>query len=151
MIALRKELDLAYGENPHQRAAYYSEVGAARHLLSNVEQVSGRELSFNNLNDLAAARALLEEFSLPACVIVKHANPCGCAVAASVGEAYDLALASDPVSAYGGVVVLNRPVDSELAERLAGQFVEVLLAPGIRRRRARKAAREALDAHPRQQ
>ena len=128
-VPLRKELELTYGENPHQRAAYYSEIGAPRHLLSNVEQVSGRELSFNNLNDLAAARSLLEAFSLPACVIVKHANPCGCAVAASLVEAYAKALASDPVSAYGGIVVLNRVVDEQLAARLVEQFIEVLLAP----------------------
>jgi len=131
VLPLRKERDLAYGENPHQRAAYYSEIGVPRHLLSNVEQVSGKDLSFNNLNDLAAARSLLEAFTLPACVIVKHANPCGCAVAASLGEAYAKALASDPVSAYGGIVVLNRPIDAPLAGQLAGQFVEVLLAPEI--------------------
>ncbi len=75
VVPLQKEADLAYGENPHQRAAYYSEIGAPRHLLSNVDQVAGRDLSFNNLGDLAAARSLLEAFSLPGCVIVKHANP----------------------------------------------------------------------------
>jgi phosphoribosylaminoimidazolecarboxamide formyltransferase/IMP cyclohydrolase len=125
-----KELDLPYGENPHQRAAYYSERGARRHLLSRVDQLHGRELSFNNLNDLSAARLVAREFELPACVIVKHANPCGVAVAGSIEQAYDRALASDPVSAYGGVVVLNRPVSTELGEQLAGQFVEVLFAPG---------------------
>lgn len=130
VVTLERERGLAYGENPHQEAAYYSERGARSHLLSRVEQLSGRELSFNNLNDLSAARMLAEEFELPACVIVKHANPCGCAVAGTVEEAYERALASDPVSAYGGVVVLNRPVGSPLAGRLAGQFVEVLLAPG---------------------
>ncbi len=131
VVALEKERDLAYGENPHQQAAYYVERGARRHLLSNVQQLSGRELSFNNLNDLAAARLLLEEFELPACVIVKHANPCGCAVAGTIEEAYERALASDPVSAYGGVVVLNRPVETGLGARLGEQFVEVLLAPGF--------------------
>ena len=125
-----KELDLAYGENPHQRAAYYSERGARRHLLSRVDQLHGRKLSFNNLNDLSAARLVAREFELPACVIVKHANPCGVAVAGSIEQAYEKALASDPLSAYGGVVVLNRPVSSELGERLAEQFVEVLFAPG---------------------
>ena len=125
-----KELELAYGENPHQRAAYYSERGARRHLLSRVEQLHGRKLSFNNLNDLSAARLVAREFELPACVIVKHANPCGVAVAGSIEQAYERALASDPLSAYGGVVVLNRPVSSELGERLAEQFVEVLFAPG---------------------
>ncbi len=130
VVTLEKNRGLAYGENPHQEAAYYSERGAQSHLLSRVEQLSGRELSFNNLNDLAAARTLAEEFELPACVIVKHANPCGCAVAGSIEEAYERALASDPVSAYGGVVVLTRPVGVSLAARLTDQFVEVLLAPG---------------------
>lgn len=122
--------NLAYGENPHQRAAYYAEAGARRHLLSRVDQLQGRELSYNNLNDLSAARQLVEEFTLPACVIVKHANPCGVAVAGAIEDAYARALASDPVSAYGGVVVLNRPVDAVLGARLAEQFVEVLFAPG---------------------
>ena len=126
-----KELELAYGENPHQRAAYYSERGARRHLLSRVEQLHGRELSFNNLNDLSAARLVVREFELPACVIVKHANPCGVTVAGSIEQAYERALAADPVSAYGGVIVLNRPVSEALGEKLAEQFVEVLFAPGF--------------------
>jgi phosphoribosylaminoimidazolecarboxamide formyltransferase/IMP cyclohydrolase len=125
-----KERDLAYGENPHQRAAYYAEAGVRRHLLSCVEQLGGKELSYNNLNDLSAARDLVEELVEPACVIVKHANPCGVAVADSIEDAYARALASDPVSAYGGVVVFNRPVTEELARGISEQFVEVLLAPG---------------------
>jgi phosphoribosylaminoimidazolecarboxamide formyltransferase/IMP cyclohydrolase len=125
-----KERNLAYGENPHQRAAYYAEAGARRHLLSRVEQLGGKELSYNNLNDLSAARQLVEEFTLPACVIVKHANPCGVAVAGAIEDAYPRALGSDPVSAYGGVIVLNRLVSAQLAERIAEQFVEVLFAPG---------------------
>jgi phosphoribosylaminoimidazolecarboxamide formyltransferase/IMP cyclohydrolase len=128
--AFAKERDLAYGENPHQRGAYYLEAGATRHLLSHVEQLNGRGLSYNNLNDLAAARRLADEFSAPACVIVKHANPCGAAVAESIREAYEAALAADPISAFGGVIVLNRPVPPELGARLAGHFVEVLFAPG---------------------
>jgi phosphoribosylaminoimidazolecarboxamide formyltransferase/IMP cyclohydrolase len=128
--AFEKALDLSYGENPHQRAAYYAEIGARRHLLSQVEQLHGRELSFNNLNDLNAARLCLREFELPACVIVKHANPCGVSVAGSIEHAYERALAADPVSAYGGVVALNRPVSEELADLIVGQFVEVLFAPG---------------------
>src|SRR5437763_6152865 len=128
--AFEKALDGSYGENPHQRAAYYAEIGARRHLLSQVEQLHGRELSYNNLNDLNAARLCLREFELPACVIVKHANPCGVAVAGSIENAYERALAGDPVSAYGGVVVLNRPVSDELAAMLVEQFVEVLFAPG---------------------
>jgi phosphoribosylaminoimidazolecarboxamide formyltransferase / IMP cyclohydrolase len=129
VLALDKVLDLSYGENPHQRAAYYAERGARAHLLSRAEQLHGKALSFNNLNDLSAARMLAREFTLPACVIVKHANPCGVAVGATIEEAYDKALASDPTSAYGGIVVLNREVDPTLGAKLADQFVEVLLAP----------------------
>jgi phosphoribosylaminoimidazolecarboxamide formyltransferase/IMP cyclohydrolase len=130
VVSLEKVLDLAYGENPHQRAAYYAERGVRRHLLSRVEQLHGKELSFNNLNDFSGARSLAREFVLPVSVIVKHANPCGVAVGATVEEAYDKALGSDPTSAYGGVVVLNREVELPLAEKLADQFVEVLFAPG---------------------
>jgi phosphoribosylaminoimidazolecarboxamide formyltransferase/IMP cyclohydrolase len=130
VVALEKVLDLSYGENPHQRAAYYAERRARTHLLSRVEQLHGKALSFNNLNDLSAARMLAREFALPACVIVKHANPCGVAVGATLGDAYERALASDPTSAYGGIVVLNREVDEALGEQLVEQFVEVLFAPG---------------------
>jgi phosphoribosylaminoimidazolecarboxamide formyltransferase/IMP cyclohydrolase len=130
VVSLEKSHELTYGENPHQRGAYYAERGVRRHLLSRVEQLHGKELSFNNLNDLSGARMLAREFALPACVIVKHANPCGVAVGATLEEAYDKALASDPVSAYGGVVVLNREVEPALGEKLAEQFVEVLFAPG---------------------
>ena len=131
VLAFDKQLDLAYGENPHQAGAYYAERGVRSHLLARVEQVQGRDLSFNNLNDLNAARLLLREFAVPACVIVKHANPCGVALAETVEDAYERALAADPLSAYGGVVVLNRPVSARLGERLAEQFVEVLFAPGF--------------------
>jgi phosphoribosylaminoimidazolecarboxamide formyltransferase/IMP cyclohydrolase len=130
VVPLEKVLDLSYGENPHQRAAYYAERSARTHLLSRVEQVHGKALSFNNLNDLSAARLLAREFALPACVIVKHANPCGVAIGATIAEAYDKALAADPTSAYGGIVVLNRDVDAALGEQLAEQFIEVLFAPG---------------------
>ena len=125
-----KVMDLTYGENPHQRAAFYAEQGARLHLLSFVEKLHGRDLSFNNLNDLDSARAIVQEFSVPACVIIKHANPCGVAAAGSIEEAYENALSSDPVSAYGGVIALNRPVSLELAMMLSGQFIEVLFAPG---------------------
>src|SRR5581483_11502283 len=131
ILSLTKELDLAYGENPHQRAAYYAESGARRHLLSRVERAdeADRDLSYNNLNDLSAGRLLLDEFALPACAIVKHANPCGVAIAGSIEEAYRRALACDPLSAYGGVVLVNRPVSPELAELIAEQFLDVLYAP----------------------
>jgi len=122
--------ELAYGENPHQRAAYYAERGARTHLLARVEQLHGKELSYNNLNDLSAARLLARELpERPACVIVKHANPCGVAVANTIEEAYANALAADPVSAYGSVVVLTRAVSPALGEAIAEQFVEVLFAP----------------------
>jgi phosphoribosylaminoimidazolecarboxamide formyltransferase / IMP cyclohydrolase len=123
-------LELPYGENPHQRGAYYAQRGARTHLLSRVEQLHGKPLSYNNLNDLSAARLACLPFDEPACVIVKHAAPCGVAVGATIEEAYERALAADPVSAYGGVVACNRAVTATLGERLAGQFVEVLFAPG---------------------
>jgi phosphoribosylaminoimidazolecarboxamide formyltransferase / IMP cyclohydrolase len=146
----RKVTDLAYGENPHQRAAYYAEEGARRHLLSRVEQTHGRQLSFNNLNDLSAARRLLGEFQLPACVIVKHANPCGVGVAASIEEAFAKAHSADPVSAYGMVLALNRPVSAELGGELAGKFVEVVIAPeyddaGLEAMRRKPATRILVD------
>ncbi|MFN8110994.1 MAG: bifunctional phosphoribosylaminoimidazolecarboxamide formyltransferase/IMP cyclohydrolase [Thermoleophilia bacterium] len=130
IMGFDRALELSYGENPHQRAAYYTERGARVHLLSRVDKVHGKDLSFNNLFDLDAGRNLLAEFELPACVIIKHNNPCGVAVASDVMSAYTRARDCDPVSAYGGVIVLNRPVDGELGELLAGTFVEVLLAPG---------------------
>ncbi|GIU93973.1 MAG: bifunctional purine biosynthesis protein PurH [Gaiellaceae bacterium] len=141
--AFDKALDLAYGENPQQRAAYYAERGRRRHLLSRVEQLHGKPLSFNNLNDLSAARLLLRELEEPACVIVKHANPCGVALGNSIEEAYERALAADPVSAYGGVVALNRAVTAALGERLAEQFVEVLFAPGYDEQAMEALARKA--------
>ena len=129
VLPFRKVLDLRYGENPHQRGAYYAQVQTRTHLLSRVDQLHGKELSFLNLNDLNAARLLLREFELPSCVIVKHANPSGFACASTIEDAYEAALACDPLSAFGGVVALNRPVAAGLGERLAEQFVEVLIAP----------------------
>jgi phosphoribosylaminoimidazolecarboxamide formyltransferase/IMP cyclohydrolase len=126
-----KFLDLAYGENPHQKAALYVEVGARSHVLSKVAKKHGRALSFNNVLDLDAGRKLLDEFDQPACVIVKHNNPCGVGVADDVGDAYDKALACDPLSAFGGVIVFNRPVGRALGERLHENFIEVLLAPAF--------------------
>ncbi len=128
--AFEKVLELPYGENPHQRAAYYAQVGARTHVMSMVSQLGGKELSFNNLLDLDAGRLLLAEFQIPACVIIKHNNPCGVAVGTNQLEAYKRAYACDPMSAFGGVVCINRRVDRELAEALMGQFVEVLFARG---------------------
>jgi phosphoribosylaminoimidazolecarboxamide formyltransferase/IMP cyclohydrolase len=129
VAAFTKVTDLRYGENPHQRGAYYAEQGARVHLLSRVEQLHGKELSLINLLDLSAARLLLREFALPACAIIKHANPCGVAVAGTVEEAYERALASDPVSAFGMVCAFNRPVTAELGQLLAERFIDVLFAP----------------------
>ena len=128
--AFEKALELPYGENPHQRAAYYTQVGARTHVLSMVPQLGGKPLSFNNLLDLDAGRLLLDEFKVPACVIIKHNTPCGVAVGGAPLEAYQRAFACDPMSAFGGIVCLNRGVDRELASALAGQFVEVLFARG---------------------
>jgi phosphoribosylaminoimidazolecarboxamide formyltransferase/IMP cyclohydrolase len=129
VTAFTKVTDLRYGENPHQRGAYYAEQGARVHLLSRVEQLHGKELSLINLLDLSAARLLLREFALPACVIVKHANPCGVAIAGTLEEAYQRALACDPVSAFGMVCAFNRPVSTELGEALRDRFIDVLVAP----------------------
>ena len=135
---LVKVLDLPYGENPHQRGALYAEAYGRRHLLSRVEQLHGRELTFNNLNDLSTARLIIDEFTLPTCVIVKQANPCGVAVGASPEEALIRALSADPSSAYGAVVILNRPISAELGKMLSEQFIEVLFAPAY--------AQKAIDA-----
>ncbi|HVS29741.1 MAG TPA: bifunctional phosphoribosylaminoimidazolecarboxamide formyltransferase/IMP cyclohydrolase, partial [Solirubrobacteraceae bacterium] len=127
--AFEKVVDLPYGENPHQRAALYNQVGARMSLLSMVQQHAGKALSFNNLLDLNSARLLLAEFQVPACVIIKHNNPCGCALGRDGLDAYQRAFAADPMSAFGGVIAVNRPVDRALAEALTQQFVEVLFAP----------------------
>jgi phosphoribosylaminoimidazolecarboxamide formyltransferase / IMP cyclohydrolase len=142
-LSFRKVSDLPYGENPHQAAALYWEVGARKHLLSRVEQLGGKELSYNNLADLEGARRVARELTEPAVVIVKHGNPCGVAVATTIEEAWERALAADPVSAYGCVAILNRTVTGTLGERIAEHFVEVLFAPGY--------APDALDALSRKQ
>ena len=136
---------LRYGENPHQAAAYYAEVGA-EHLMSGVEILQGREISFNNLYDLDAARTLLADLSdlgTPAAVIVKHANPCGAAVGDSLMDAYRKALASDPQSAFGGIVALSGEVDGDLAAEISSIFTEILVAPGFTAK-----AREILSTKP---
>ncbi len=128
-----RELELPYGENPHQQAAYYRQSGAeGEGVLGSAEQLSGKALSFNNILDLDGARATLAELGgeQPACVIVKHNNPCGAARGADLLEAYGKAFAGDPVSAYGGVIALNRVVDEATAAALSEQFIEVLIAPG---------------------
>jgi phosphoribosylaminoimidazolecarboxamide formyltransferase/IMP cyclohydrolase len=117
-----------YGENPHQRAAFYR-TGETRPGVTTARQVQGKELSYNNLSDADAAYELVAEFADPAVAIIKHANPCGAALGASLRDAWDKALASDPVSAFGGIVALNRPLDAATAEAIAQIFVEVVIAP----------------------
>jgi phosphoribosylaminoimidazolecarboxamide formyltransferase/IMP cyclohydrolase len=118
---------LRYGENPHQQAAFY--VSGARSGIATARQVQGKELSFNNLNDTDAAFECVAEFEAPTVVIVKHANPCGVASAADLGLAWDLALRCDPVSAFGGIIAVNRTLDEALAERIGSLFTEVIIAP----------------------
>ena len=121
-----KLMDLRYGENPHQAAALY---GARGRGIAGAEQLHGKELSYNNLVDLDAAWQLVGEFERPAAVIVKHTNPCGCAERDSVAEAYRKAFECDPVSAYGGVIGLNRTLDEETAREIAKTFIEAIAAP----------------------
>jgi phosphoribosylaminoimidazolecarboxamide formyltransferase/IMP cyclohydrolase len=126
-----KLMDLSYGENPHQRAALYVDSGSRSHVLSRTAKLHGKQLSFNNVLDLDSARRLIGDLEGPACVIVKHGNPCGAATAPTVAEAYEKALACDPMSAFGGVVALSEPVTLALAERLHENFIEVLIAPAF--------------------
>ena len=119
---------LRYGENPHQRAAFYTN-GTNRPGIATAQQVQGKELSYNNLNDADAAYELVAEFDRPAIVIVKHANPCGVATSDSCADAWDKALACDPVSAFGGIIALNRALDAAAAAKIAEIFSEVIIAP----------------------
>jgi phosphoribosylaminoimidazolecarboxamide formyltransferase/IMP cyclohydrolase len=130
-LSFEKVQDLRYGENPHQRAAFYSDLGSTLYSVAAARKVQGKELSFNNLLDLDAAWRLVTEFAEPACVIIKHTNPCGTAVGSSPLEAYERAWECDPVSAFGGIVAFNRRLDAAAARKVAGVFVEALIAPGI--------------------
>lgn len=130
-IALEKLQPLRYGENPHQAAALYVPSGNVPSGLAAARQLQGKELSYNNLVDLESARSLAAEFNNPAAVIIKHNNPCGTAEQATLREAYLKALASDPVSAFGGVLAFNREVDAATAEEVAKLFVECIAAPGF--------------------
>ena len=130
-IRAERVLPLRYGENPHQGAAFYRLADGTPWGLSAMRQLHGPELGYNNLLDFSAALALLLEFEEPAAVVIKHTNPCGVAVAASVGAAVEKAKASDPVSIYGGIVGVNRTLDLPVVAALAGIFVEILFAPGF--------------------
>lgn len=127
-LAGQRRESLRYGENPHQQAAFYAD-GSKRPGVATARQIQGKALSYNNLNDTDAAFEAVAEFDAPAVVIVKHANPCGIATADSLSAAWDLALRCDPVSAFGGIVALNRTLDAEAAARIAAIFTEVIVAP----------------------
>ena len=132
-LQLNKIQGMRYGENPHQSAAFYSEVSPPAGSLAGWVQLQGKELSYNNIADADAAWECVKTFDAPACVIVKHANPCGVAVGADLVEAYGKAWTTDPTSAFGGILAFNRPLDEATARRIADnkQFVEVLIAPQV--------------------
>jgi len=121
--------DLRYGENPHQRAAFYRDLHPAPGSLVTATQLQGKELSYNNIADADAAWECVKSFDTPACVIVKHANPCGVAIGVDCAQAYSRAFATDPTSAFGGIIAFNRSLDEAAAQLVAKQFVEVLIAP----------------------
>jgi len=128
-LSFRKTLDLRYGENPHQKAAMYSDGSGTG--VANARQLQGKELSYNNIVDLQAAWDLAQEFSEPVCTIIKHTNPCGTATGTSLLEAFKKALECDPVSAFGGVIGVNRPIDADAAQEMAKLFVEAIAAPAF--------------------
>ena len=130
-LQFKKLEDLRYGENPHQTAAFYREERPAPGGIAAYRQVQGKELSYNNIADADAAWECVKSFSDPACVIVKHANPCGAAVADTLAEAYAKAFKTDPVSAFGGILAFNRALDPQTASALAAQFAEVVIAPRV--------------------
>jgi len=127
-ISATRRQTLRYGENPHQKAAFYTYPNASAGLAT-AEQIQGKELSYNNINDTDAAFALVSEFSEPAIAIIKHANPCGVALGENITEAFKKALACDPVSAYGGIIATNRTLDAQTVEAIGNLFLEVIIAP----------------------
>lgn len=131
-LTMRKKQDLRYGENPHQKASFYVEADPPSASIARAMQLQGKELSFNNIADTDAAIECVWAFEDPACCIVKHANPCGVAEAESIADAYELAYATDPTSAFGGIITFNRELDADTAERITDrQFVEVIAAPSV--------------------
>jgi phosphoribosylaminoimidazolecarboxamide formyltransferase/IMP cyclohydrolase len=130
-LQFTKVQDMRYGENPHQSAAFYRDLDPALGTIAHYRQLQGKELSFNNIGDADAAWEAVKTFDAPACVIVKHANPCGVAVADTPLHAYRLAFATDSTSAFGGIIAFNREVDAETVEAVTGQFLEVLIAPSF--------------------
>ncbi len=130
-LELTKVQDMRYGENPHQTAAFYRDPGSDLPTVANAGQLQGKELSFNNILDLDAALAVAAAFDSTACAVIKHGNPCGAALGTDVAAAFRDALACDPVSAFGGVIAFNRPVDEEVATAIKGAFYEAVIAPGF--------------------
>ncbi len=142
-LTFEKVQDLRYGENPHQRAAFYSDLGSTLFSVAAARKLQGKELSFNNILDLDSAWRLVTELEQPACVIVKHTNPCGTALGSGPLEAYERAWACDPTSAFGGIIAFNERVDAATAKKVTGQFVEAVIAPGFE-----KPALELLAKRP---
>ena len=146
-LSFNKTLDLRYGENPHQKAAMYSDGSGAG--VANARQLQGKELSYNNIVDLQAAWDLAQEFDAirsPVCAIIKHTNPCGAATGKTLAEAYKRALECDPVSAFGGVIGVNRPIDAEAAEEMAQTFPRSHRRARLRRSRQGKIRHEEKSA-----
>jgi len=130
-LTYEKAQELRYGENPHQRAAFYKEAAGADNTLASARQLHGKELSFNNINDANGALELLREFSEPTVVACKHANPCGVGSGADIAEAWHKAYTADPISVYGGIIAANRVIDADTAREINKIFIEILLAPGF--------------------
>lgn len=130
-LHLDKKMSLRYGENPQQKAGFYSGLQGHPLSLNSADQKQGKELSYNNILDLEAAVSVVSEFEKPACVIIKHNTPCGVAVEKTIKDAYDKAFQADSVSAFGGIVALNRPVEEDLAQLLSGPFLECVIAPAF--------------------
>src|SRR5262249_47413229 len=131
-LVFDKVQDLRYGENPHQQAAFYRELSARGAGVATARVMQGKDLSFNNIADADTAIECVRQFDEPACVIVKHANPCGVSVASAVREAYEGAYRTDPTSAFGGIIAFNRPLDGATAKAIVDrQFVEVIAAPSV--------------------
>ena len=130
-LTYEKAQDMRYGENPHQRAAFYKEIGSLKGSLADAKQLHGKELSFNNINDANGAIELLKEFDEPTVVACKHANPCGVGSADTIYEAYMKAYNSDPVSVFGGIITANREIDEATANEINKIFVEIVVAPSF--------------------
>ena len=131
-LQFHKAQEMRYGENPHQNAAFYTEKNPGEACIATSKQLQGKELSFNNIGDTDAALECIKQFEEPACVIVKHANPCGVAISNNIMQAYDAAYSTDPESAFGGIIAFNRELDGDTAKAIVDrQFVEVIIAPGV--------------------